>query len=73
MIPVFYKNFNYKELILVRISFSFGNLCSISNLSKIIESSTSTLKIPPEPLFNFILTFSKLPFNSSSNLEASGK
>jgi len=73
MIPVFYKNFNYKDLILVVISLDFGNLCSISNLSNTMTSSTITLKIPPEPSFNFTFTSFKLPFNSSSNLEASGK
>jgi len=45
----------------------------MSNLSKIIALLTITLNIPPEPSFNVIEISENLPFNSSSNLEASGK
>jgi len=51
-------------------------LLSIKDILSLLNTSlpsTSTLKIPPEPFIKFIFMLGKLPFNSSSNLEACGK
>ncbi len=50
-----------------------GNVSEIANLSNNTSSSTITLNVPPELRIKFILTCEKLPFNSSSSLEACGK